>query len=477
MEILKFFTNEHDIAGLEISDLFLKVVKLELDSTNKPRLQAVFHENLNPGDIVGGEIKNRSGFLATVNKLVGRSGIKFAIVSIPSCNVYSKIFNFPLGLINNRLEESIKLITDFQLPKKPEEVYIGWEKIINPAANDVLISSINKELVKDLISALDEVGVKTVAVEFHPLSLARLLNPEETWLIIEKDTTQTSLYVLKNKIVQVLTNIPIEQEISLEIEVEKITNFYEFSNAPINKLAIIGEFKKSELGKIKLTPEIIHLPKYIQSQDKLEENNNWLIAFGTALRGLKPRKEDGLTSLMEVGTEENYNQQTFFVFIKFLSKVTITLSIFFSLVFAGCYLFMQTLQNNFNQKIEYFNASTNSIGSITLEEKAENFNNLINATDQLVSTEPQWSLVINELKLKITPGIIISNLSMPAIDQPMTIVGIAENRTNLNLFKKSLGESSLFQEIALPLENLGMKEKIPFSVSFSLKNPDNLYIK
>jgi len=46
---------------------------------------------------------------------------------------------------------------------------------------------------------------------------------------------------------------------------------------------------------------------------------------------------------------------------------------------------------------------------------------------------------------------------------------------HLNQFKKTFQESPMFFEVELPIANIEQKSEIPFSLSFRIKEPANLY--
>jgi Tfp pilus assembly protein PilN len=243
-------------------------------------------------------------------------------------------------------------------------------------------------------------------------------------------------------------------------EIGKIVKFYETENNDkpavydFSELKIIDEFKSDPRVK--------------------KDETRWLVALGAAFRGLMPRPEDNLVSLMPVGTEEAYEYQKATVFTEFTASLIIGLSVFFSGIFIIAWLMMLSIQQNALNQLESFSSVPLPAGSVELEEKANRFNELVSQTANIVKTFPRWSILLEELKLRVIPGISISNFSLPSPEATFSLNGIAENRDTLNRFKKSLEESPLLAEIKLPLTDLEKKEKIPFSISFKLKDPSIL---
>ncbi|MBI4692384.1 MAG: hypothetical protein HY773_03075 [Candidatus Terrybacteria bacterium] len=180
---------------------------------------------------------------------------------------------------------------------------------------------------------------------------------------------------------------------------------------------------------------------------------------------------------MPVGTEEAYENQKAVVFSGFLSNLALGLSVFFGAVFAGAWILMTVLQQNFNARLSALNVLPLATDSVELENRAENFNELVRRAAGLLENLPKWSGVVEDIRVRAGSGIIINNLSIPSVEGIINISGISQSRIQLNLFRKTLEESLLFTDIKLPLTNLEMKENIPFSISFKLKDPAILYVQ
>lgn len=481
MDLIRLFTNKEIIAGLEISDTALRLVLLDNQKKEKEgaQIKLKLEERLAAGDVVGGTVKNQSGFIKSAKNLLARAKtpVKYVIVSLPDDCVYAKIFSFPPNIKGEKLNEAIKLITDFQLPKKPEEIFFDWQIIDGEEKNEVLLSSAGRKNVNELISLLEKAGLQIVAIEYHSLSAARAIKTNaEPVLLVKKGETSTAFSIIKNGLVRFSRIVP-QQFFSADYlaeEMKKIIGFYENEDQPPERLILIGEFSGEELKKMPLKPSS---PEPTEPLGKSETASapDWLAAFGAARRGLVPRAEDKFISLMAVGTEKAYEQKRALTFADFLTGLTVVLSLFFVSVFAATWLLMLKLQQNFNQQIESYNSRPGNSEALELEAKAKNFNGLVGQTANLIRTEPHWSSFLSELNSAVTGGITINNLTIAAPGQPLTLLGVAAGRNQLNLFKKSLEQSPLLKNIRLPLENLDKRSNIPFSISFELKDGQILY--
>jgi len=176
---------------------------------------------------------------------------------------------------------------------------------------------------------------------------------------------------------------------------------------------------------------------------------------------------------MQLGTEEAYEYHKAIVFSSLLGDMAIGLSVFFSAAFIGAWFLILILQQNL---IVPSSKSSGTLAlpadTVSIENRAANFNSLIAATGQIVANSTRWSVVLEEIHTKLVPGIAINtaSLDLPAL----SISGVAKNRNQLNLFKQSLESSSLFINVVLPLTNLNQKDNIPFSISFKLKDPNSI---
>jgi hypothetical protein len=479
MNFTKFFTKEGHIAGLSISDDVLKLALLEAKKKTPLAVKFLFEEQLAPGDVVRGQVINKDNFLKSLKKLIARSKprIKYVIASLPAESIYAKIFSFPPGISGEKLDSAIRLVTNFQLPKKVEEINLDWEKIIEPEKNQALLSLIEKKRAREMLDLLESAGLHIVALEYHQMGVARMLKlpAGEPILFLESGSGSLVASVMKNNTVRFLRNLPIRllEDKTLGAELQKIMNYYENEDTAIAKLALLGEIDGSIAAGLPLAiiePDLIDLAGFERASDKLR----FLEVLGAALRGLVPRSQDQLISLMEIGTEEAYRQKIAITFSDFLTKLTIVLASFFCLAFGATWLLALSVQQNFNQQIASFYAESGNEEMTKLGEKADKFNALVAQTGELVRAEPKFSILLTELKSRLTEGITINTLSVPSIDGKMNVIGVAHLRSQLKLFKKSLDESRLLANVELPLENLDKRYDIPFSITFELVAPNAL---
>ncbi|MBI1838885.1 MAG: pilus assembly protein PilM [Candidatus Colwellbacteria bacterium] len=485
MNLLKILTREEPIAGLEISESHLRLALLSAsDGPQKIKIEAYAEEPVPKGAIAEGLIKDQEVFIKAVKGLLKKVKLKitYASVSIPADNVYAKVFSFPGSVSGEKLNETMELTIGFQIPLKTSDVYLDWEKIENGAKNEIFLAAAPKNIIQNYTEALSQAGLKTVATEFHQLSLARVLKTEDVpVMVITKGSSKTIAAVIRKGVVRFLHSIPKENvpEKRLEAELKRAVDFYETEDAPITKVFFLNSGRRTAIkkfvGREVVKPEIIS--PFSENPEIEKVSGKWLISFGAAVRGLIPRSEDALVSLMPVGTEEAYEYQKIITFTKLLADMIMSASIVLAIAFISSWLLLTTVQQNFN---EQHGSSVNTplpIDAAEAEARAKRLDMLLGQTNEIIKTIPKWSMLAEEVKSIVTPEILIKNLSLGTPEANISLSGIAQTRDALNSFKMSMESSVMLSDILIPLTNLELKKEVPFSISFKLKDPSSIYFK
>lgn len=472
MNLLNIISSEESIGGLEISQDGFRFSRLKRGKTGL-KIELLIEEKA----AIKNFLETEAPFTDKLLKFSKKNKIKYVIISLPADNIFTKIFSFPLTTPDEKVSESIKLNIDLQLPRKKEDIYYDWMRIEKNNDKKELFSYIEKKYIDSLVAKIKKSGLKIIAIESHPLSISRAIKQtkDEAVLIAEKSQDITSLSVIKNNNLffsQPFLNEKIEGNLAQEMK--KVINYHDWFNVKIKNLILLGNFSDQEIKKlplkivpIELTDELKQAPKDIK----------WLISLGAGLRGLMPRKEDKIISLMEIGTEKAYRQEKANASVNLLASISIALSLFFVVIFMATWSMVTIMQNNYSKQISSFNFLTPSGDATTLRKEADNFNALILQTSSLIKKEPYWSKILSEIKEKNTAGITINSLSLPGISAGFSITGLAADREALNNLKKSFETSAIFDEIIIPLNNLGKKVDIPFSMTFKIKDVELIYSK
>ena len=470
MNLLNVISNEESIGGLAISDDSIRFSRLK-DSKSGLKAELLVEEKISGKELAEGD----ASFIAKLLKFSRKNNIKYVIISIPTDSIFVKTYSFPVTMPDEKVKESINLTIDLQLPKKREEIYCDWMKLVDGEDKKILLSYVSRDYINKIISKIKKAGLKIVAIESHALSLARVIKQtkDEAVLIVDKENTTTSFSVIKNYQLFFSWAIPNDKlENNLSREITKIINYHDWFSLPIKNLVLLGDFNTTEIKKL---PIKVVGAELIDELKLISKDTKWFASLGAAKRGLMDRRDDKMISFMEIGTEKAYHQEKINTTVNFFIGISTALAIFFAVMFGGTWFMLAMMQNNYSQQISSFNLSASSENASTLREQASTFNDITSQVSSLVKKEPNWSKVTSEIKNKTTAGVIISNLSLPSASGQFSITGLAVNREAINNLKKSFESSSMFSEVNIPLNNLGKKVDIPFSMTFKMKDGQLIY--
>jgi hypothetical protein len=468
MSLLNVILGKEHIGGLEISDSGLRFFSLRENKT-EVEIFTFAEEKISLSKTKDETTKETSFFSKEIADFIKKHRIKYAVVSLPNDEVFTKTYVFPAILPEEKLPDSVNMIIDFQLPLKKADIYYDWERTDDGKNKRALLSYTPKVLINNLIAKTKNTGLKIVAIESHALSLARIIKQTKdvTLLIIERGEKKTSFSTIKNnKLLFSQTFFNEELKNDLNKTTEKIIKYHDWLSEIIQEAVLIGDFSASEIKNLPLKVISPEIPKNIKSGRRLE--NSQLIALGAALRGLSSRKEDTMISLMETGTEEAFAQAKAKSVFGILFSASIALAIFFIGALTAVWLIIGKIQNNFNNQI-ITEKTVGMTSEATMETQAQSFNGLISQANILLTPEIGWYDIISEIKNRLTPGIKINSLALPGRAMALSISGTAGSREEINALKQSFASSPLFQNVDVPLTNLGKKTEIPFSLSFQIK--------
>lgn len=466
MDIVSFLTKKEAIAGLDISDSHIRLCFFaQHKKETAPQLSIQKELVLPAGAIKNGIIQDKEAVTKTLLSLFSSlpETIRYVIVTIPAQCTYVKLFKFPKAIQGKKLEDSMSLTIGFQLPIKMEDIYLDWEQTEWHETNEVVLAAAKKTVIDAYIAVLTAAKLKTVAIEPNVFAILRTIDiPEQlpTLIVDETSADDTLFWIAHEKTVRFIRSTPKQPPTQQQEEIRKLTAFYEV--------------------EYKAAPVILRLNEATMRADaipgqKKQLDSTWLACIGAAKRGVIPRAQDSLISLMPMGTAEAYQRQRTISFVEFLANATIGISLFFSVAFIGTWAALSSLQQQMLSRIE--NLSTIPIAPDTaeLEARAQTLNELTGAASQTLQNIPHWSTIIREIRKRSANGIVVTNAIFPSPEETLTITGTATDRGNLIAFKKNMEESLLFTEVSLPPTNLELRQAIPFSLSFKLKDPTSIY--
>jgi hypothetical protein len=467
LNLARIFTREEPVAGLEIRDNVLRLLLLETDKkTSAIKVSFLAEEPLAAGIIVNGAVQNAVAFGKILQGLAKRfpSKVRYVVASIPSDHTYSKTFSFPKTIQGQKLEDSIKLTIGFQLPFKPEDVYLDWEKIESKDNSEIFLVAAPKTIINAYIETLNAAKLNPIAIEFYPLSFLRAVRfPSPGPVLIESTAaTSSSFYVVEGGVLRFSRTVPASfvADKQLDAEKRKIMDFYEADQ---------GKFVAA-LNARDLEPASVYNEARLSGTQ-----GTWAVAIGAALRGIAPRSGDTAVSLMPVGTEQAYEYHKAIIFSQFIANLAIGISIFFSAAFAGAWLFTNSFQATTSRQLESLGSLPIPTDAAELEARATGINGLVQTFAEAQKGIPRLSVALKEIRSLAGTGILVTGLGIPSARDSITLAGIAKNRDNLDTLKKTLSESTFFADARFSGTNLAQLADIPFSATMRIANPDALY--
>ncbi|MBI5466120.1 MAG: pilus assembly protein PilM [Candidatus Kerfeldbacteria bacterium] len=497
MNLFQFIIPRENISGLSIEPKVLRLVYLTEASGSAKKVQSTSEVELPDSVIEQGLLKKPKVLTAAAAKLLKQAKPKplkfpYVIASLPQANTYSQLITFP-PLPEYRLAEAVSVNAALTLPLSLSQAYLDWQVVEELTDRIVvLVSLAARTIVDPYIQALKEAGLQLIALEMPSFSLGRVFNlPPAGMSVLLRESIEGLLAVAYKN------NLPlfVRQQTWGEL------GFNGNSGAPA--LEQVSEIMGREIRRLRAYLTVEHpayawqpvqlhtgraqaqtLAKSVSaisgSEVRLATNiinglpsNEWLSAAGAACRGLIPRSQDSLNSLLPVGTESLYEQQKTLSFISTARTISLVVLGLYLAVYLGVFLLLNWMNIGLARQVERQSKLPLSPETAVLEYQARDFNARVSEL-QILPPLPQAlrSRYIKATSALATAGINFTHLTIPE-GEPVVIniQATAQTRENLVNFKRRLEASSGVGSVRLPVANLVLKENIPFSVNFTLDLP------
>jgi len=479
------------VGGLEISDSAIRFLQIEGEKTKTASLR------LPPGIILDGKINDRQNFLAAL-KAVHLQLIKsktnqkiHAVISLPAPVVYSQSFNIPI-ISQENIKEAAELNLQMISPISLEKAYSDWQ-VVNPDIGHqkgILGAFTEKVIVDDYDSCVRESGFSPVAFEFPALSLARLIkelgptiDQDKAYLLVNVSTDGLNFLILRkgelyfNHFLFWRTLQGEKKQIVfadfkniISQEIQKIINFVSTDFGALLEGVIImasamekevGEIIKEEFG-LKTIP--LRLRRYS------DFSAVWFVAFGSALRGLIPRRQDILISLSSHNViEEFYHEQALSFIVLWRNVFFVSLAVLL-IAFGGIDVFFTRIQKNAKNQISALITYPQVQEVAKLREEAKFFNESVALVSAIKESVPKWSPFFEKLSELAGNQIVLDRIFIQSLTTPIKIQGRADNKEAIINFKNTLSAQPNFRDIYLPLTSIQptADRRMSFELSFVL---------
>ena len=217
--MLEFLTLKLEAFGLDISDLSLKIIKLEKKGRNFG-LASFGETKILPRIIRAGEIKKEENLVNIIKKAISevkgkKIKTKYGVASLPEEKAFLQVIQMP-RLPKEDLKSAVIYEAENYIPLPIEETYFDFQ-IVLPVSNhldhcDVLIAALPRETVDPYLSFLKKAGLVPLALEIESLAMARALIKNEMTtspvLIIDFGATRTSFIIFSGYSLRFTSSIP-----------------------------------------------------------------------------------------------------------------------------------------------------------------------------------------------------------------------------------------------------------------------------
>jgi len=316
----KIFNGMSDVFGLDLSDLSVKVIKME-DKGSSEHVTGYSSVYLPVGCISDGEIKKKEQVVMIIKKALNsavpkRIKTKKVICSLPETKAFLRIVSVP-KMDEKEMAEAVKWEMEANIPLPLEQVYYDWqvipdELLVEKNKTNLLVAAIAKTTVDEIIEVLEMAGLEPVGLEIESIAQARSLleeNNKQTVLVVDIRDRRTSFSVNKGGLPCFTSSVPLCGQVLTDViakgmnipfeEAEKLKFNYgignDFNDDPFFKLQkpvlenLVQEIERS-------IDFYLTCLKYSQNIDKII-----LCGGGANAKGLLPYLSKKLGREIELG--------------------------------------------------------------------------------------------------------------------------------------------------------------------------------
>lgn len=167
--------------------------------------------DLPEGAIVNGELKKPEIFIRGIEAVVGENQKRRIIqpqehvfvLSFPPNHVFTETMTVPTA-VRSEIENAVQLKVETSLPWPPHQAYTDWKTF--PAGDSsqlgVFIVAMSKPVLDEYLAVFAKKGWRVSACEFHVLSLAKFVNPENVksfiFALIDGDGIEFAVFADEN---------------------------------------------------------------------------------------------------------------------------------------------------------------------------------------------------------------------------------------------------------------------------------------
>ncbi len=229
--MLDIFVIKPQAAGLDISDLSLKIAELAKNKTSLV-LKTAASFDIPKGIIESGDIKNSAALIEILKHVSAEKKIKtkYVICSLPEEKAFLEVIRLP-KMKPEELEKAVFFEAENYIPLPIGDVYLDFNRVPTPKRDldhiDVLIAALPKKIVDAYARCLRAAGFYTVAMEIESLAISRAAISEEladqASVLLDLGATRTGFVIFSGRSLKFTASIPVSGQ-SLSQVIAKALN-------------------------------------------------------------------------------------------------------------------------------------------------------------------------------------------------------------------------------------------------------------
>lgn len=482
------------IGGMEVSDVALRFVYFDGEAWRMSGMR------LEPGVIESGKIKKYDQLVATLktlkSKVFGQRGVKRkinVIVSLGSINIYSQVFSLPI-IEGENLDKAIKLNVQMVSPMETSQAYSGWQLVGKDQESlrlEILSAFIDRSTVDETSRAFWDAGFLIVVMEPRALALARVLREEgegfdmrSAYIMVGLDNSGLDFLIIRRGQLYFEYFIPWRDvmddkgqismptfEAIITRSLHQVMNFYsQHWPEPISEVVLSTIAFSKETTKI-INDNFTLTVRELKLRTVEGVSQEWFIALGCGLRGLKPRSKDKDISLLDVGAEEEFRRERLITFTDFWRLLTpVSLGFLLALFLLADLFLIQTHQSLESQSL-FGLGSKRAKENQALQAQAADFNRSVAMIKSVQDATFLQGKFLEKIRaLMASSGLTLNKLTFRSPGFPVSLSGLAGSEDQIVSFKKALEEDPAFGDVDLPLSGIRSGPGGPsFSMTFQLQ--------
>lgn len=456
-----------------------------------------FSVKMEPGALQDGKIIDRAKMLVALKELAAQAGSDpkkeslRVVVVMPSEPVYTQGVNIP-NVGKDRLEESASLNLQMVSPMNRGEATISYE-VVEEAEDhyELLGVFVERRVVEELRSVLEEAGFQPIIFEFSSLALTRLIERvkgvyEHATLGFYLSSDGLEFFIVKRgklhfSYFRSWASIQgVAREISRELfdevvtrEVQKVVNFSlgKFKERPREVVLIAQGFAEEVNALLSSRFEI--------PVTALEVGGGftspWFAVLGAALRAKGDPSMDVGINLATTSSHERLFEEQAFGFIKLWRSILAGVLVLFLAIFGASAYFLMRTQRNVAVQIDAFTARSNTDEFAELSARAREFNALVRATVDAVATRVPWQAMLRTLERVMGEhGVALDRIEARGQGNGITLTARAPSNDRLISFKNALVGAEGFTDVNLSVAQIATLEdgSVGFTVTFTYIFPE-----